>query len=60
VAIKVWPGDPLPLGARWDGRGTSFSVFSEVASRVFLCLFDGDGHEQRIRMPEVTAFCWHA
>jgi glycogen operon protein len=56
----VWPGEPFPLGAHWDGRGTSFSVFSEVAKRLILCLFDDDGDERRIRMPEVTAFCWHA
>jgi glycogen operon protein len=35
-------------------------VFSEVATRVELCLFDADGNEQRVRLPEVTAFCWHA
>ncbi len=57
--IAVWPGEPFPLGATWDGRGTNFSVFSEVARRVYLCLFDQDGREQRIRLPEVTAFCWH-
>ena len=56
----VWPGEPLPLGAIWDGRGTNFSVFSEVATRVELCLFDEQGQEQRIRLREVTAFCWHA
>ena len=56
---EVWPGKPLPLGAHWDGRGTNFSVFSEVATRVYLCLFDADGKETRIRLPEVTAFCWH-
>jgi len=58
--IEIWPGEPFPLGAQWDGQGTNFSVFSEVASRVYLCLFDADGRETRIRMPEVTAFCSHA
>jgi glycogen operon protein len=56
----VWPGEALPLGAQWDGHGTNFSVFSEVASKVELCLFDADGHERRVPLPEVTAFCWHA
>jgi glycogen operon protein len=60
VPIKKWPGQPLPLGAQWDGHGTNFSVFSQVATRVFLCLFDETGAEQRVRMREVTAFCWHA
>jgi glycogen operon protein len=58
-APEIWPGEPLPLGAHWDGRGTNFSVFSEVATRAYVCLFDGDGQESRIRLPEVTAFCWH-
>jgi glycogen operon protein len=53
------PGDALPLGAHWDGNGTNFSVFSEVATSVDLCLFDADGGERRVPLPEVTAFCWH-
>jgi isoamylase len=55
----VRPGDPLPLGATWDGAGTNFSLFSEVAERVELCLFDDEDREQRIVLPERTAFCWH-
>jgi isoamylase len=57
--LEIGSGEPFPLGAHYDGRGTSFSVFSEVATNVDLCLFDEDGGEQRIRLPEVTAFCWH-
>ena len=56
---KVRPGEPFPLGASWDGRGTNFAVFSEVAERVELCLFDDEGQETRIALPEKTAFCWH-
>lgn len=55
----IWPGQPYPLGARYDGVGTNFSVFSEVAERVFLCLFDQDGREERIELKECTAFQWH-
>ena len=40
---QVWPGRPFPLGATWDGEGTNFSLFSEHAERVELCLFDADG-----------------
>jgi glycogen operon protein len=47
------------LGATWDGRGTNFAVFSEVADRIELCLFDSNGRESRVRLPERTAFCWH-
>jgi isoamylase len=59
AAMKIWPGEPFPLGATYDGRGTNFSVFSEAATRVELCLLDAGGHETRIRLPEVTAHCWH-
>ncbi len=59
ATLDVRPGEPFPLGAHWDGQGTNFSVFSEVATRVDLCLFDESGHERRVRLPEVTAFCWH-
>jgi isoamylase len=55
----LWPGDPYPLGATYDGAGTNFSVFSEVAERVELCLFDDEGRETRVPLPEVTEFCWH-
>jgi isoamylase len=55
----IWPGAPYPLGATYDGVGTNFSVFSEPAERIELCLFDGEGRETRIGLPEVTAFCWH-
>ena len=57
--MKVLPGHPYPLGAVFDGFGTNFSLFSEVAQRVELCLFDENGRETRIDLPEVTAYCWH-
>jgi isoamylase len=57
--MRIWPGEPFPLGATYDGRGTNFSVFSEVATRVELCLFDAGAHECRVRLPELTAHCWH-
>jgi len=57
--LKPWPGKPYPLGASYDGSGTNFSLFSEIAERVELCLFDDEGKELRVDLPEVTAFCWH-
>jgi len=57
--VKIWPGQPYPLGATWDGFGTNFSLFSEVAQRVELCLFDEGGRETRVDLPENTALCWH-
>jgi glycogen operon protein len=58
--IEVWPGRPYPLGATYDGTGTNFSLFSEVAAGVELCLFDPHGAETRVPMTEVDGFCWHA
>jgi isoamylase len=58
-AIEIWPGDPYPLGASYDGGGTNFSLFSEVANQVELCLFDDDGAERRVALEEVDASCWH-
>ncbi|HKU58645.1 MAG TPA: glycogen debranching protein GlgX [Gaiellaceae bacterium] len=55
----VWPGEPFPLGPMWDGEGTNFSLFSEHAQRVELCLFDDAGGEERIDVGERTAFNWH-
>jgi isoamylase len=57
--VEVWPGTPFPLGATWDEAGTNFSLFSENAERVELCLFDDGGEETRIPIPEHTAFNWH-
>jgi isoamylase len=54
---QVWPGAPFPLGATWDGEGTNFSLFSEHAERVELCLFGDDG-EERVPLEERNAFNW--
>jgi isoamylase len=60
ATATVLPGQPYPLGATWDGDGTNFSVFSEVAERVELCLFDGQGRQSASHeLNEVTANCWH-
>jgi isoamylase len=57
--VRAWPGEPFPLGATWDGTGTNFSLFSEHATRVELCLFDDDDVETRIPVVDRTAFNWH-
>ena len=58
---KVWPGQPDPLGATWDGKGVNFALFSAHADKVELCLFDRSGqHEEaRIVLPEYTDEVWH-
>nr|WP_229022869.1 glycogen debranching protein GlgX [Actinomarinicola tropica] len=57
--MEIWPGRPAPLGATYDGAGTNFSVFSEGADGIELCLFDDDGHEARHELTDVTAFHHH-
>jgi isoamylase len=57
--MDVWPGKPFPLGPMWDGNGTNFSLFSENAERVELCLFDGNDGETRVELIEREAFNWH-
>ncbi len=61
-SLKVWPGNPYPLGTTWDGAGVNFALFSENATGVELCLFDGpDGNREvaRIPMTEQTDQVWH-
>ncbi|MBB6627739.1 glycogen debranching protein GlgX [Nocardioides sp. KIGAM211] len=57
--MEIWPGTAYPLGATFDGSGTNFALFSEVAERVELCLFDADGTETRLELTEVDAYVWH-
>jgi glycogen operon protein len=57
--MKIWPGHNYPLGATYDGAGTNFSLFSEAATRVELCLVDREGRETKVDLPEVTGFRWH-
>jgi isoamylase len=75
TASQPWPGSAYPLGATYDGAGTNFALFSEVADEVELCLFNGglfngglsngglsngaDMTETRVRLPEVDGFVWH-
>jgi glycogen operon protein len=56
---EIWPGQPYPLGASYDGAGVNFTLFSEVATRVDLALFDEDNVETTIALPESTGFVWH-
>ena len=57
--VVAWPGTPYPLGATYDGTGTNFALFSEVADRVELCLFDDALVETRVQLKERDAFVWH-
>jgi isoamylase len=57
--VYIWPGRSYPLGATYDGGGTNFSIFSEAAHRIELCLFDDRGKETRITLPERDGLVWH-
>ncbi len=57
-ADRAWPGRPAPLGATFDGEGTSFALFSASAEAVDLCLFEA-GRETRIPLEDRTAHVWH-
>ncbi|WP_106506637.1 glycogen debranching protein GlgX [Brachybacterium timonense] len=57
--MQIWPGRPYPLGATFDGSGTNFALFSEVADGVELCLLEEDGSERRVEITEVDAHVWH-
>ncbi|MDH6577920.1 glycogen debranching protein GlgX [Kitasatospora sp. MAP5-34] len=58
--MQVWPGQPYPLGATYDGAGTNFAVFSESADRIELCLLSEDGSETAVELRETDAFVRHA
>ena len=59
----IWPGQPYPLGAKFDGRGVNFAIFSENAEEVTLCLFheaEDPTEYAQIRLKEYTDHVWHA
>ncbi|CAB0607466.1 glycogen debranching enzyme GlgX [Corynebacterium diphtheriae] len=56
---QIWPGQSYPLGSKYDGAGTNFAIFSDVAEKVELCLIDAQCNEERILLDEVDAHIWH-
>ncbi len=59
-SAQVWPGTPFPLGATFDGFGTNFAVFSSVAEKVDLCLFDAEGRQTCVPLSQGIGQVWHA
>ncbi|HJG42146.1 glycogen debranching protein GlgX [Bifidobacterium pullorum] len=57
--MQIRPGSMYPLGAHYDGAGVNFSIYSQVADKVELCLFDDQDHETRIEMTEQNSYVWH-
>lgn len=60
AGVPAWSGHPYPLGADFDGQGTNFALFSEVADRVDLVLVAEDGTAREVPLAEVDGFVWHA
>ena len=58
----ILPGKPYPQGATWDGTGVNFSLYSEYATRVELCLFEDTQARtsETIPLREVTGHVWHS
>ena len=59
---EIHPGKPFPRGASYDGMGVNFAIYSRVATRVEVCLFDANEpsrETQRFDLPETTDFVWH-
>jgi len=64
--IITYPGNPHPLGAFYDGHGINFALYSENATRVYLCLFRPNHDDKsklneyaRIPVSERTNRIWH-
>ncbi|WP_130832374.1 glycogen debranching protein GlgX [[Erwinia] mediterraneensis] len=57
--MTLYPGRPEPPGASYDGRGVNFTLFSQHAERVELCLFDEYGAERRFDLPGREGNIWH-
>ena len=59
-SMEIWPGQSYPLGSTYDGAGTNFALFSDIADKVELCLLDSENNETRVELTEVDANIWHA
>ncbi|MFZ2342707.1 MAG: glycogen debranching protein GlgX [Bifidobacterium adolescentis] len=57
--MQIRPGSMYPLGASYDGAGVNFALFSQVAQKVELCLFDEEDRETRVEMTEQNSYVWH-
>ena len=60
--MNIFPGDPFPLGATWDGKGVNFALYARHAEKAELCLFNkakGEKEYRRIRLTERSHNIWH-
>src|SRR5215216_2098503 len=62
MKITTYPGKSFPLGATWDGKGVNFTLYSENATGVELCLFNSPEDEvetAKIPITEYSELIWH-
>ncbi len=62
ASSDIWRGRPYPLGATFDGRGVNFAVYSSIATKVEICVFDPKDPARellRFELPEITGHIWH-
>ncbi len=59
LSHRALPGSSDPLGVHWDGSGVNVAVAAPNAAAVEICLFDGQGIENRYRLPERDGGVWH-
>jgi len=62
VFSGIYPGKAFPLGSTYDGKGVNFSIYSEHAEEVELCLFenlDSKTEFVKIKLKEREHHIWH-
>ncbi len=61
MSRTMLPGKPYPQGATWDGTGVNFSLYSERATQVDLCLFEAvdSPNYETLTLRESTGYVWH-
>ncbi len=57
--LTMSAGQPAPLGATVTPDGVNFAVFSAHATRMTLSLFEENGTETRLDLPEREGDIWH-
>jgi glycogen operon protein len=57
--MEIRSGNAGLLGATPDADGTNFALYSSVAERVELCLFDGDRQQTVLELPACDDDIWH-
>ncbi|RKR84373.1 glycogen operon protein [Mucilaginibacter gracilis] len=62
MTTEIYPGQPYPLGATWDGKSVNFALYADNATAVTLCLFNSVNDEteiEKIQLTERSHQVWH-